>query len=956
MLTPQWIDDLLALPTVPAQRQRMQQAGLADEAGLAALLDAGSQRLTSDLAQARQLLDLCSALAPDLAPALEPQAIYLRAQALAMGGDLEAALAGIVRAQEGFQATGQTAAALRTIVGQLNVLIHLGRYQPALDAAEAGLAAVAHADSLPSETGALLSALIRQNQGNCFKYMGRYAEALAAFDAAEGGFQTLPGHEDDAATLGMNRGVILAELGRGSEALAAYQAAAAIFAQTGNHLRQAQTLENLGELHLWLGNYAQSLAAFDAARPWFQTLDAALELHILQRLTADAYLALNLLPEADAAYRDAIAGLAASGVAYDLGWAQWGLGATLLRRGQLVEAGQALEAAATIFAAAGNQHLRSAVLLEQAALAAAQGHSQAAMLRVQEALALTAEQDWPVQRVYACLRMADLLLPDSAAAEPFLAEAQRLAETLPLPPLRIGVQQRLGRLYRMQGRGDEAEATLSAALAEIERLRGGLARQALRVSFLHDKTAVYQELVQLYLARGDQASLEQAFAVAEQAKSRALVELLSGVVAAATPAAGDPALARRLQALQADLNVVYNEALGDAVEGDRSVRLAELNQRATRLEQEIGRVQWQASRGAAGDLAPPAVAPPAVAPRALAPDQTLLAYHILDDEVLAFVWREGYLHVARGLARAPEIARLLAALDIEWQRFQADTPFVQRHLPRLIQSVQQVLDALHRALIAPLAELLAGSARLAIVPHGLLHHLPFAALFDGQSYLVEQFELTVAPSATVLALCSQRGARPLASAAIFGVADPLIPLVRQETMAIRRCLPAASLYLDEQATLASLADHAAGSDLLHLACHGLFRQDNPLFSALKLHDGWLTAGDVLRLALDGPLVTLSACESGRSQVLGGDELLGLPYAFLGAGAAALLVSLWLVDDESTATLMAAFYRRVAQGDGYAAALRHAQRSLLASHPHPYYWAPFTLVGGQPFPTAAAPSR
>jgi CHAT domain-containing protein len=139
---------------------------------------------------------------------------------------------------------------------------------------------------------------------------------------------------------------------------------------------------------------------------------------------------------------------------------------------------------------------------------------------------------------------------------------------------------------------------------------------------------------------------------------------------------------------------------------------------------------------------------------------------------------------------------------------------------------------------------------------------------------------------------------------------------------------------------------AASADLLHLACHGLFRADNPIFSALKLEDGWLTAVDVLKLNLTSTLVTLSACESGRGGVLAGDEVIGLTRAFLGAGAATLLVSLWLAPDQATAALMADWYRRLGQAQFRrpAAALRAAQRALQRRYPHPYYWASFTIVG------------
>jgi CHAT domain-containing protein len=484
---------------------------------------------------------------------------------------------------------------------------------------------------------------------------------------------------------------------------------------------------------------------------------------------------------------------------------------------------------------------------------------------------------------------------------------------------------------------------LTTAVAEIERLRGTLARQTLRASFLQDKTAVYADLAQLYLARGDQASLEQAFAVIEQAKSRALVDLLSGTIEARLQDDIDPALAGRLQSLQADLHAIYNEALRDSSEGDRAARLAALNERATDLEQEISRLRLQLESGpvAAGLVHP---LPFTALRQTLRPNQTLLAYHLLDDELLAFVYRAGELRVVRQPGSLSALNNHLAALAVEWQRFQADPAFIQRHLPRLTQSAQHILQALHQLLIAPLTGLLAGSEQLVIIPHGLLHHLPFAALFDGRSYLVDQFELTIAPSVTVLSLCRERTPRPDGRAAVFGVDDPLIPFALREAEAVSGYMPQARLHLSERATLNALKSETADCTLLHLACHGLFRQDNPLFSALKLHDGWLTAAEAMQLNLPGAFVTLSACESGRSEVIGGDELLGLTYAFFGAGAAGLLVSLWLVEDETTATLMTLFYQQLAKEVGHAAALRHAQRRLKETYPHPYYWAPFVLIG------------
>jgi CHAT domain-containing protein len=182
-----------------------------------------------------------------------------------------------------------------------------------------------------------------------------------------------------------------------------------------------------------------------------------------------------------------------------------------------------------------------------------------------------------------------------------------------------------------------------------------------------------------------------------------------------------------------------------------------------------------------------------------------------------------------------------------------------------------------------------------------------------------------------------------------------LPHAVQEAQSLAAILGGQAV-LEDQATLSWLQDAAPDSRILHLATHGDFRQDTPLFSGLALSDGWLTTLDIFGLSLDASLVTLSACQTGRNVVGGGDELLGLMRAFLYAGAASLVLSLWAVEDRSTAQLMEIFYSKLAQGWTKGEALQHAQRqfieaqgngqdALSPSYAHPYFWAPFFLVGG-----------
>jgi CHAT domain-containing protein len=176
----------------------------------------------------------------------------------------------------------------------------------------------------------------------------------------------------------------------------------------------------------------------------------------------------------------------------------------------------------------------------------------------------------------------------------------------------------------------------------------------------------------------------------------------------------------------------------------------------------------------------------------------------------------------------------------------------------------------------------------------------------------------------------------------------------QEAQAIAALL-GGQLVLEDEATPARVRRAASECNILHLAAHGDFRPDNPLFCGVALANGWLTTLDIFNLRLKASLVTLSACQTGRSVVGGGDELLGLMRAFLYAGAASLVMSLWAVEDRSTAQFMGTFYRKLAKGCPKGTALRYAQLQFVQgnslegdpaaeAHSHPYFWAPFFLVG------------
>jgi CHAT domain-containing protein len=276
------------------------------------------------------------------------------------------------------------------------------------------------------------------------------------------------------------------------------------------------------------------------------------------------------------------------------------------------------------------------------------------------------------------------------------------------------------------------------------------------------------------------------------------------------------------------------------------------------------------------------------------------------------------------------------------------------------------LRRLYQYLIAPVEEtgLLTGKSRLVLAPHGELHYLPFAALLDGtgpgrEQFLVERYEVTVTPSASVwLALDERPPGRPTAGVLALAPRPDRLQGSRREVAAIGRVSEADALLLSgSDASEAAFRREAPTRRILHLATYGVLNKENPLFSFVELapggaDDGRLEVHEIFGLELRADLVVLSACQTGLgsgalADVPPGDDWVGLTEAFLHAGAREVVATLWPVDDRATARLMESFYTELATDRDPAGALARAQRALLLvpALAHPFYWAAFVDVGG-----------
>jgi CHAT domain-containing protein len=323
----------------------------------------------------------------------------------------------------------------------------------------------------------------------------------------------------------------------------------------------------------------------------------------------------------------------------------------------------------------------------------------------------------------------------------------------------------------------------------------------------------------------------------------------------------------------------------------------------------------------------------------------------MGERPLAFVVVGNEVSAQRLEITVSQIRRLFRALQLNLRSAVRQPSGGATHL---ITNAKGLLQRLHTVLLAPISEALGPQRRLMIVPHGILHYLPFHALYDGSQYLVESHEVSYLPGSSLLRyLVSARDRAQGALVLGHSYGERLGSAVR-EAHAVAEVL-GTSERVESEATVSAFRQAAPDAGVIHVAAHGEFRDDNPLFSGIALDDGWLTTLDVFGLRLRASLVTLSGCRTGQSVVSGGDELLGLMRAFLYAGADSLVMSLWPVEDRATARFMDAFYRLLAAGWTKTSALRQVQTRFLQGdvdgipHPtghlaHPYYWAPFFLVG------------
>jgi hypothetical protein len=461
---------------------------------------------------------------------------------------------------------------------------------------------------------------------------------------------------------------------------------------------------------------------------------------------------------------------------------------------------------------------------------------------------------------------------------------------------------------------------------------------------MKDRVQIYEALVRHCVRHGRQPKATlKAYQYIQEAKSRSLVDFLSTSCAAGwMRSQANTEHAGGIRNLREELNWFYHKIDLTHLKPSSRKELVALEAEVQRREREVLRLSRESSydredrQGWCAGLTIDQIR------RAIPAETAILEYFQIRDVIVVLLISQTLLEIVP-LADFPQIKNLLRRLDFQMAKLRLGPEYGRKFASILLNSVRAHLGVLYKALFKPIQNRL-HAGHLVIAPHGVLHRLPFQALFNGQDYLIDEFTISYAPSASVYSLCQARSTNRSRKSLIIGVPDETVPFVQEEVESIAHCLPNAELLCGPDATVERLREKGKESQYIHIATHGQFRLDSPMFSRIRLGDSYLSLYDLYQLELPAELVTLSGCSTGLNVVAAGDELLGLARGLIHAGAETSMLTMWDVQDHSTAQLMTSFYQNLGCGKGKAKALKEAMQQLRSECPHPYHWAPFNLVG------------
>jgi CHAT domain-containing protein/tetratricopeptide (TPR) repeat protein len=493
----------------------------------------------------------------------------------------------------------------------------------------------------------------------------------------------------------------------------------------------------------------------------------------------------------------------------------------------------------------------------------------------------------------------------------------------------------LGLLHEDMGDLKAAEALFEQSLELIEHIRTAARLEEFKTEIASGTAELYSRAILLKIKSGKAA---EAFELSERARARTLLDQLNGTRISMRKSA-DRELIEQEQALRFEMASLEKKLQEEMSRGGAPEACAPLEERLKQGRQAYAEivVRLKVSNPEYAELQGYSPILLGEIQQLLGPETTLLSYYVTASKTLIFIVTRDSLNVVEVPVGEKELRNA-----VDWFRSFAS----------LRDPEPASLKQLDGWLITPIRQYLK-TPMICVIPHSILHQLPFAAIHNGKGYFGEQHTIYYLPAASLLPSIARRN-RP-ASKPMLAIAQakaegwPALHYVDQEAETVARLYNGKAL-LTGQALKAEFLRLAGNYDILHIASHAELNTRSPLFSRFLLTpdqngNQGLEVREIYDLNLSHTsLVVLSACETQLGAQSRGDDIVGLNRAFLYAGTSSVIASLWTVDDQATGLLMRSFYTHLKRGMGKAQALRVAQSETRRQYPNPYYWAAFILTG------------
>lgn len=731
-----------------------------------------------------------------------------------------------------------------------------------------------------------------------------------------------------------------------------------IYLQQNFHVEVARIEGHIGEMAFRKGQYQRALIYLEQSHTGFANLNLPIEVASVDLLRSHIYRALNLHFETIRTATNAEWHLRRSKLPYYRLQAQINAAIGHKELGELDKAEQVLNKARRLAYRTQHYPLMLEIDIERAYLAIAQNNYKRAKAIASSALKRTDAHLLPrfAVRLYILLTRHTLnTSKPTAQAKAFyyLEQAKVLTDQYDLKEERISVTYLQGKVGEKWVSLSEAWEKYKLALAQIEEFRNMLSVDDFLLGFLVAKENIYQASVALchklhQLRQVDINTL--AFALnllhtaplqRKESESSSKGKLRANVT---------------LDKLRQEWHWLQNKVnTRDQEQNSEIIDYENLRERIKHIETRIveltRRIQLKSTDyledNLSGDLFGDTESWLESIKENLQPHQALLHFYIIGEDVHALLIDKHITKVVTHLVPNEQIIRIQKMWELHLQTISQGSGV------SLEKRVALIGSRLYELLWLPLESFIETKSHLFLVLPTVWHTIPMAMCFDGKAPLCGRlaFSYLTSPQSLVQEASKEHtgSTETNASALVVGYSDNnRLTYTLSEAQAVHDALSRsykATFMLEKSANLTKFQTLYHTQKIIHIATHAVFRPDNPYFSWIQFADERFTLADLNNMRFQqAPMVVLSTCEMGKGKPSGGG-LIGMGRGFLTAGASAVLLSLWPLEDKSSAQFMIKFYELLQEGHAPASALSLTQQNLREQFPHPFFWAGFILIEG-----------